>query len=186
MRVAVFDCGAGNLHSLAKALGGDVVLETDPFGLLAADVIVLPGVGAFGAAASRLAPAKQVIVRALADGKRCLGVCLGMQVLFDESEESPGVPGLGVIPGRVTRLRAGRVPHTGWNTVDWTREPNVAYFAHSYACRPHDESVVTAWTVEDGDRFPSAVRWRNVVGVQFHPEKSSASGVRFLRQFLSL
>jgi imidazole glycerol-phosphate synthase subunit HisH len=185
VRVAIFDYGAGNLHSLAKALDRDVTIETDPFALLLADVIVLPGVGAFGAAASRLAPAREALSQALVNGTRCLGVCLGMQLLFDESDESPGVPGLGVVSGRVTRLRARRVPHMGWNTVHWEAEPDVAYFAHSYACRPSDEQIVTAWTVEDGDRFPSAVRWRNVVGVQFHPEKSSAPGVRFLQDFLS-
>jgi glutamine amidotransferase len=227
MRLAVFDYGAGNLHSLGKALcapGIDVSIETDPAALLSADCIVLPGVGAFGTAASRLAPARAALATALGAGLPCLGICLGMQLLFDSSDESPGVLGLGVISGRVTRLRASRVPHMGWNAVAWSKfagcrvasrndpesldgsstpsvleshflaseasdakrpsEPDVAYFAHSYACRPTDERVVTAWTVEDGDRFPSAVRWRNVVGVQFHPEKSSAPGVRFIRELL--
>jgi glutamine amidotransferase len=192
MRLAVFDYGAGNLHSLGKALcapGIDVSIEIDPLALLSADAIVLPGVGAFGTAASRLAPARAALATALGTGLPCLGICLGMQLLFDTSDESPGVLGLGVIAGRVTRLRASRVPHMGWNTVAWCDlaslcAPDVAYFAHGYACRPVDESVVTAWTVEDGDRFPSAVRWRNVVGVQFHPEKSSAPGVRFIREFL--
>lgn len=184
MRLAIFDYGAGNLHSLTKALqapGIVVSTETDPRLLLDADVMVLPGVGAFGAAAARLAPARTEIAAALADGMRCLGICLGMQLLFDNSEESPTSPGLGVIAGPVTRLRSARVPHIGWNTVT---DFGVAYFAHTYVCRPTDESVVTAWTVEDADRFPSAVRWRNVVGVQFHPEKSSAPGVRFIRDFI--
>ena len=224
MRLAVFDYGAGNLHSLGKALcapGIDVSIETDPLALVSSDCIVLPGVGAFGTAAARLAPARTALATALGAGLPCLGICLGMQLLFDTSDESPGALGLGVIAGPVTRLRASRVPHMGWNTVAWSKfaechiaprndpeslgssstpsvpeshflaseaseasEPDVAYFAHSYACRPVDERVVTAWTVEDGDRFPSAVRWRNVVGVQFHPEKSSAPGVRFLREFL--
>jgi glutamine amidotransferase len=197
MRLAVFDYGAGNLHSLGKALcapGIDVSIETDPLALISSDGIVLPGVGAFGAAAARLAPARTALATALGAGLPCLGICLGMQLLFDTSDESPGALGLGVIAGRVTRLRASRVPHMGWNAVEWcdsgAATPSVpgvhyvAYFAHSYACRPADERVVTAWTVEDGDRFPSAVRWRNVVGVQFHPEKSSAPGLRFLREFL--
>jgi imidazole glycerol-phosphate synthase subunit HisH len=189
MRVAIFDYGAGNLHSLAKALGlpGIVVsIETEPSALLAADAIVLPGVGAFGAAAARLAPARGPVAAALADGMPCLGVCLGMQLLFERSEESTDAVGLGVIRGRVTRLRATRVPHMGWNRVDGGLGLSVAYFAHSYVCRPEDNRVVTAWTVEDGDRFPSAVRWRNVVGVQFHPEKSSAPGLRFMRDWLAL
>jgi glutamine amidotransferase len=218
MRLIVFDYGAGNLHSLGKALQApDVVvsIETDPRSLLAADAIVLPGVGAFAAAASRLASARADLAAALSSGMPCLAICLGMQLLFDASDESPGSAGLGVIPGQVTRLRAARVPHMGWNALIWStpstrvakrrafptdqssraiarprlaaeprRSPDVAYFAHSYACRPLDTSVVTAWTVEDGDRFPSAVRWRNVVGVQFHPEKSSAPGVRFIQDFI--
>jgi imidazole glycerol-phosphate synthase subunit HisH len=201
MRLIVFDYGAGNLHSLGKALQApDVVvsIETDPRSLLAADAIVLPGVGAFAAAASRLASARTELAAALSSGMPCLGICLGMQLLFDASDESPGSAGLAVIPGRVTRLHSRRVPHIGWNAVAWgsrfsasaateakpRSEPDVAYFAHSFACRPLDTSVVTAWTVEDGDRFPSAVRWRNVVGVQFHPEKSSAPGVRFIQDFI--
>src|SRR5580704_9457157 len=122
MRLAVFDYGAGNLHSLGKALsapGIDVSIETDPLALLSADCIVLPGVGAFGTAASRLAPARAALATALDAGLPCLGICLGMQLLFDMSDESPGVLGLGVIAGPVTRLRASRVPHMGWNAVDW-------------------------------------------------------------------
>lgn len=190
MRLAIFDYGGGNLHSLSKALESPGVVlsaETDPIALLSADAMVLPGVGAFGAAASRLAPARAEIAVALAAGMPCLGICLGMQLLFDASDESPGSLGLGIIAGQVTRLRTPRVPHMGWNVVT-SRAQNtslpVAYFAHSYACRPEDEDVVTAWTVEGPDRFPSAVRWRNVVGVQFHPEKSSSAGIRFLRDFL--
>ncbi len=189
MRLAIFDYGAGNLHSLSKALqapGLIVSVETDPLRLLSADIMILPGVGAFGAAAARLAPARTEIAAALSAGMPCLGICLGMQLLFERSAESPDSVGLSIIPGEVTRLRASRVPHMGWNTVAWCQPgvPSVAYFAHSYACRPSDADVVTAWTVEGEDRFPSAVRWRNVVGVQFHPEKSSAPGVRFIQDFI--
>jgi glutamine amidotransferase len=120
MRVALCDYGTGNLHSLRKALqahGACVRIDDDPARLLKADALVLPGVGAFGAAAARFAPGRVAIVSALEAGFPCLGICLGMQLLFDRSEESPG-EGLGFIPGRVRRLRAERVPQMGWNTVE--------------------------------------------------------------------
>ncbi|HWZ59695.1 MAG TPA: imidazole glycerol phosphate synthase subunit HisH [Gemmatimonadaceae bacterium] len=193
-RVTVFDYGAGNLHSLAKALaapGVDVRIETDPVAALDTDALVLPGVGAFGAAADRLAPGRAAMAAALEGGLPCLGICLGMQLLFDGSDEGGGA-GLGVIPGRVTRLVAPRVPHIGWNAVESATDPllsvaplDVVYYAHSYICRPTDLTSVTAWTEEGGDRFPAAVRWRRTVGVQFHPEKSSSPGVRFVQAFVS-
>jgi glutamine amidotransferase len=120
-----------------------------------------------------------------------------MQLLFDGSDEGAG-EGLGVIPGQVTRLRAVRVPQIGWNEVEPVRDPGrgdplftaaplaMVYYANSYVCRPVDERVVTAWTEHEGDRFPAAVRAGRAVGVQFHPEKSSSEGVRFLRTFLDL
>jgi glutamine amidotransferase len=120
MRVALCDYGTGNLHSLTKALqahGATVRIDDDPARLLEADAMVLPGVGAFGAAATRLAPGRAAILSALEDGFPCLGICLGMQLLFERSEESPG-EGLGFISGRVRRLRAERVPQMGWNTVE--------------------------------------------------------------------
>jgi imidazole glycerol-phosphate synthase subunit HisH len=191
MKIAIFDYGAGNLHSLAKALarsGHEIVVDTDPRRAIEADMLVLPGVGAFGAAAGKLAPARDEVRRALADGLPAIGVCLGMQLLFDESEEGVGA-GIGLIPGRVTKLRAPRVPHIGWNSMEavasaepaLARTPlDTAYFAHSYVCRPMNPDVVTAWTSEGGDRFPAAVRVGRTVGVQFHPEKSSAAGVELL------
>ena len=196
MNVTVFDYGAGNLHSLAKALEApDVVvrIETDPRRAVAAgtDVLVLPGVGAFGAATDRLAPGRDAMRAAIDGGLSTIGICLGMQLLFDGSDEGAG-EGLGVIPGRVTRLRAVRVPQIGWNGVEPVRDDPLfaaapvpmAYYANSYVCRPVDARVVTAWTEHEGDRFPAAVRAGRAVGVQFHPEKSSAQGVRFLRAFL--
>lgn len=196
MNVALFDYGAGNLHSLAKALEGPGVtvhVETDPRRAVEdlPDVLVLPGVGAFGAAAERLAPGRDVMRAAILGGLPTIGICLGMQLLFDESDEGGGA-GLGVIPGRVTLLRAVRVPQIGWNAVDpapgdalFAAAPlPIAYYANSYVCRPADPGVVTAWTEHEGDRFPAAVRAGRAVGVQFHPEKSSTQGVRFLRAFL--
>ncbi|NUO37628.1 MAG: imidazole glycerol phosphate synthase subunit HisH [Gemmatimonadaceae bacterium] len=196
MRVIVFDYGAGNLHSLVKALESayvEVGVETDPVRAVArtTDVLVLPGVGAFGAAAERLAPGRDAMRAAIADGLPTIGICLGMQLLFDGSDEGTGA-GLGVIPGRVTRLHAARVPQIGWNEVTpvsadplFASAPvPMAYYANSYVCRPVSAAAVLAWTEHEGDRFPAAVRAGRAVGVQFHPEKSSAPGVAFLHAFL--
>ena len=190
MRVTVFDYGAGNLHSLIKALAApdrEVRVECDARRALDTDLLVLPGVGAFQAAAARLAPALGEVRDALERGLPCLGICLGMQLLFDRSEEGPG-EGLGVIRGDVTRVRARRVPHIGWNALEETRDPvfdaaplTLAYFANGFACRPESDECVVAWTTHECDRFAAAVRVRNVMGVQFHPEKSSGAGIRFLR-----
>jgi glutamine amidotransferase len=189
VKIRIFDYGAGNLHSLAKALartGHTVEVETDAIRALGGDLLVLPGVGAFQAAAAKLATARHKMRDALRDGLPAIGVCLGMQLLFEDSDEGPGA-GLGLLEGRVTRLRAERVPHIGWNSLDdatdtvLARSPlDVAYYAHGYVCRPISTDVVTAWTSEGGDRFPAVVRQGRTVGVQFHPEKSSRAGVDFL------
>ena len=194
MRVTIFDYGAGNLHSLAKALetsDTEVVVETDPLGAIETDVLVLPGVGAFGAAAFRLAAGREAMRDAIHAGLPTIGVCLGMQLLFDRSEEGGGA-GLGVVAGDVTRLDAVRIPQIGWNTLDDASDAlfdaaplQTAYYANSFVCRPADEGVVIAWSTHEGDRFPAAIRAGNTVGVQFHPEKSSAPGVRFLHEFLA-
>ena len=194
MIVTIFDYGAGNLHSLAKAVavpGVEVRIEPDPVRATATDVLVLPGVGAFAAAAERLAPGRDAMRAAIEGGLPTLGICLGMQLLFDASDEGPG-EGLGVVPGRVTRLDAVRVPQIGWNAIGDVSDPlfaraplHLAYYANSYVCRPAEERYVIAWSEHEGDRFAAAVRAGNTVGVQFHPEKSSAAGVHFLREFLS-
>ena len=203
-RVTLFDYGAGNLHSLAKALtaaGAVVRVETDPARAVEdTDALVLPGVGAFASAAERLAPGRDRMRDALAGGLPCLGICLGMQLLFDESEEGGGPSaGLGLIPGRVERLRARRVPQIGWNPVEPARADEgtadrllaasrleVAYYANSYVCRPAEgDAPVIAWSEHDGDRFAAAVRRGNTVGVQFHPEKSSSAGLAFVRAFVA-
>jgi glutamine amidotransferase len=202
-RIGIFDYGAGNLHSLLKAIEGDgrsVSVDTDIRSALKADVLVLPGVGAFGAAVAAMCGAQEYVRDALADGKPCLGVCLGMQMLFDASEENGGGgkreagrgkresgAGIGLIPGQVTRLQTPKVPHMGWNEIEWLvpLPPSPfplpsAYFANAYVCRPEDESTVLAWTTHQDERFASVVRTANTVGVQFHPEKSSISGRSFV------
>lgn len=197
LRVTIFDYGAGNLHSLAKALAEpdvEVRIEPDPLQATDADVLVLPGVGSFAQAAGRLASGREAMREAMLGGNLpTLGVCLGMQLFFDGSDEGAG-RGLGIIPGRVTRLAARRVPQIGWNALEDTRDPlfvaaplPVAYYANSFVCRPLAEDRVIAWSRHEGDRFPAAVRTGergNVVGVQFHPEKSSGAGLRFIRAFL--
>jgi glutamine amidotransferase len=193
MRVSVFDFGAGNLHSLVKTLerdGAIVEIETDPSRAVRADVLVLPGVGAFGHAASRMASGIADMRSALREGLPCLGICLGMQLLFDASDEGAG-EGLGIFPGRVHRLVGGRVPQIGWNTIENGADPLLdtapltsAYYANSYVCDPEDESCVHAWSTHEAARFPALVRAGRTIGVQFHPEKSSAPGVELVRAFL--
>jgi glutamine amidotransferase len=193
MKATIFDYGAGNLHSLAKALecaGAVVAIEPDSERLVDTDLLVLPGVGAFGPAAERLAPVRERVRDAIADGLPCLGICLGMQLFFGASEEGPGA-GLGILSGAVSRICARRVPQIGWNTIDENRDPlieraalRIAYFANGYACRPTDQNSVTAWCTHEEDRFAAAVRRGRLLGVQFHPEKSSVPGLRFIRGFL--
>lgn len=193
-RITIFDYGAGNLHSLTKAVasaGVSPVVEPDPVRAVRTDILLLPGVGAFAPAAERLRPGRDVMRRALEDGLPCLGICLGMQLLFSGSEEGPG-EGIGVVPGHVSRLAARRLPQIGWNTIDDATDPLFAasglryvYYANSYACRPSDPLSVTSWSAHELDRFPASVRHGRTVGVQFHPEKSSGAGVAFLHAFLA-
>ena len=183
MRAVCFDYGAGNLHSLTRALahvGVDALVTTELSPeLLQRNLLILPGVGAFGAAAARLAPWRADVERALREGLPCIGICLGMQLLFDESEEGEG-RGIGLIAGRVTRLEGERVPHIGWTSVEFAKHADYMYFAHGFACRPDRSDVVTAWARHEGDRFAAEVREKNAIGLQFHPEKSSHAGIERL------
>jgi len=195
MNVALFDYGAGNLHSLGKALeraGATVRVTPDWDEALGQDALVLPGVGAFGAAAAALPEDRAPLRRALADGLPCLGICLGMQLLFEDSEESAG-SGIGLVPGRVVRLRASVVPQMGWNDVETSDDPIfrgaaplVAYYANSFVCQPADAGEAIAWSEYGGVRFAAAVRHRRTWGVQFHPEKSSDRGRALLANWVAL
>jgi len=204
--IAVVDYGAGNLGSVHKALrfiGAPVEVSRDPERVARADALVLPGVGAFHRCMSGLAEAGLTgPVRAfIASGRPFLGICVGLQMLFAESEEHGAEPGLGVLPGRVVRFRfegaAGeglKVPHIGWNTLRFPRpgalfrgvpEGARAYFVHSYYPVPEEPDVTTAET-EYGRPFCCAVERGSVHATQFHPEKSGEVGLQILRNFVAL
>ena len=196
--IAVLDYGIGNLRSAEKALqhlGVDAALTTDPAVAREAAGVVLPGVGAFGRCMEQLRESglEPVVHEAVEAGKPFLGICVGMQMLFDASEEAPGVKGLGIVPGEVRRLTVTheRLPHMGWNTLkirtgsilfDGIDEGSWLYFVHSYAPVPDDEAVVAA-TTDYGGSVVAAVEQGRVWATQFHPEKSAANGLRLLRNF---
>lgn len=196
-RLAVLDYGAGNLHSAGKALeraGARARVTTSADEAAAADALVVPGVGHFGQCARQFRAAGfEALAQAWAGaGRPLLGICVGLQILYRDSEESPGERGLGLLPGRVRRLPAGvRVPHMGWNTVAAVRDDPLldgvageqCYFVHSYYAEPDGPGQVVA-TVDYGPGFPAVVRAGSVAGTQFHPEKSSTVGLRLLANFV--
>ncbi|MCI0397571.1 MAG: imidazole glycerol phosphate synthase subunit HisH [Chloroflexi bacterium] len=199
--IALVDSGVGNLRSVEKALatvGAEVCLTADPAIILAAGKVALPGVGAFGDTMDGLRRWSLVGVLEQVAG-RCtplLGICVGMQVLFEGSEEMGDHAGLGLLPGRVRRfaLPGLKVPQTGWNQLEPVRPSplfrdlppgSYAYFNHSYYCDPADPADVLAVT-EYGLPYASAVQRGNLYGVQFHPEKSQAVGLAILRNFVAM
>ncbi len=194
MNVAILDYGTGNLHSLGKAVeaaGASASFTCDAASAARADALILPGVGAFGAAASRLTRAAPALRAAILGGLPTLGICLGMQLLFEASEEGAG-RGLGVLPGHARRMTARRLPQMGWNDVETSADPLfeglpslVAYYANSYVVVPAQPEVVVARSVYGGHAFAAAVRSGSAVGVQFHPEKSGTAGLRLIANFLA-
>jgi glutamine amidotransferase len=197
LRIALVDYGAGNLTSVRKAftfLGAELDTPRNAADLASAVAMVVPGVGHFSATRSLTHDWHMAIRERLDAGVPLLGICVGMQWLFEGSTEAPGCPGLGVLPGRCTRLSGGpdrlKVPHVGWNTLDRPKrsallanvpERASVYFTHSYAAPVTD---ATAAAAEYGERFAAAVEDGLVMGVQFHPEKSGTPGLRILSNFL--
>ena len=195
--IALIDYGAGNLTSVRKgfaAAGADLFTPADPSDLHGAAGIVVPGVGNFAATAALEGPWTEAIRQAVDRGVPLLGICLGMQWLFEGSDEAPGVRGLGAIAGRCWRLPqrgALKVPHVGWNSLhaprpsrllDGVNERTQVYFTHSYAAPVTPEAAATC---EHGALFAAAVETGEVFGVQFHPEKSSDAGICILRNFVA-
>lgn len=210
--IAIVDYGMGNLRSVEKALhhlGHAAVITSDPDEIARAERVIVPGVGAFGAAMANLsrsepgaASPKEAVLAAIASGRPFLGICLGMQLLHAESEEIGSHAGLGVVPGRVLRFEFNgrakaedlKVPHMGWNTLRLPRPSPLfegladgtrVYFVHSYYCVPTDQAVVAA-TTDHGGEFCSALTRGNVFATQFHPEKSGDAGLRILDNFARL
>ena len=200
--VAVIDYDAGNIRSVEKAvvaLGGEVRITRREDEILSADHIILPGVGSFGGAMEKLHEygLVDVIKEAVQKEIPFLGICLGLQLLFESSEESEGVKGLGILPGRIVRLpeEAGlKIPHVGWNSLQFPNpgrlfagiaEEAYVYFVHSFYLQAEDPGIVTAVT-EYGTRIHASVEKGNVFACQFHPEKSSEVGLHILRNFLRI
>ncbi len=197
-KIAILDYGLGNLRSVQKGLeyaGAEAIITKDPEQIDKARGIILPGVGAFGDGMKNLKPLESLITEAVRDGKPLLGICLGMQMLLDESEEGGRYRGLGLIPGRVVRFPHSdlKVPHMGWNSISIKKEnPSFAgikegsfmYFVHSYYAETADKNVVASCNY--GIDFPAVIADETgiVTGTQFHPEKSGDVGLRILKKFV--
>ncbi len=196
--IAILDYGMGNLRSVEKAVqrvGANAVRTPDPEVAERADGLILPGVGAYAKAMERVRKQglDELVARRVQEGRPVMGVCLGMQLLFDSSTELDGAQGLGLLPGPVGEISANgyKVPHIGWSPVRWARpsrlteglgEETPFYFVHSFVPRPAEGSDVLG-TAEYGERFACAVERPPLYGAQFHPEKSSAAGLRLLENF---
>lgn len=179
--ISIIDYGAGNLHSVYKAfkhIGSNVEITKDANVINKSDAVIFPGVGAFGSVMDSISKnnLKEIIIDQ-ARKKLFLGICMGLQVLFEDSEESPGVAGLSVLKGKVIKFKkAKKVPHIGWN--------GNFYFVHSYYVVPEDKNIVVAETEYDGEKFTSIIKKDNLLAVQFHPEKSGDAGLELLRTFI--
>ena len=197
--VAIIDYGAGNLHSVKNALdylGAQSEITGDAQKILTADHVILPGVGSFGDAMDCLNKSKLTeVVKKAADGSRpFLGICLGLHLLFEKSEESPGADGLGIFGGEVKRIPdcGLKIPHMAWNNIALAKQSRIlpendpfVYFVHSYYIEPTDKSIISSYT-EYGSKLAVSIEQGNIFAVQFHPEKSGETGLEILRKFISL
>ncbi len=200
--VAIIDYDAGNIKSVEKAilsLGEEAVLTRDSDVILSADRVILPGVGSFGDAMGKLEQYGLVsVIKEVVDRRiPFLGICLGLQLLFEESDETPGVKGLGILGGKILKIPAEeglKIPHIGWNSLKYPtkgrlfegiQEGEYVYFVHSYYLKASDDSIVTA-TTEYGTLIQASVESGNVFACQFHPEKSSEVGLTILKNFLKI
>ena len=207
--IAVIDYGMGNLRSVQKALehvGAQVIVTNDPNLIMSADSVVLPGVGAFKDCMANLTQLKLIdpIRKFIDGGKPFLGICLGLQVLFEESEEYGPVAGLGILPGKVLKFTSAssetkggppiKIPHIGWNNIEVKKKvplfdklgtESYFYFVHSYYVVPEDQSMVATVT-NYGVEFVSGIQYRNIYAFQFHPEKSQTVGLSLLERFSNL
>lgn len=200
--IAIIDYDAGNIRSVEKAcvaLGRDARVTSDPEEILSADHVILPGVGAFGDCMDHLHERQLItVIRQVQEkGIPFLGICLGLQLLFEDSEESPGVDGLGLLKGHIVRFNESenlKVPHMGWNQISFPKqgrlfkdipEGSYVYFVHSYYLKADDPSIVTARCSYGAD-FDASVECGNVFACQFHPEKSGRTGLMILKNFLEI
>lgn len=199
--IAIIDYGAGNLHSVKNALdflGAESKITGSVSEILSADKVILPGVGAFGSAMNALTASglNDVIFEVADKGTPLLGICLGLQLMFEKSEEAPDVKGLGLFKGTIVKIpdRSLKIPHMGWNNIEVVKDSRIlhnigknpfVYFVHSYYLNASDESVVSAYT-NYGERLGIAVEKDNVFATQFHPEKSGETGMKILKNFINL
>lgn len=199
--IAIIDYGAGNLQSVRNAfdfLGAECIVSSNREEILSADKVVLPGVGAFGDAMSALSEngLDEVVKEVCKKNIPFLGICMGEQLLFEESEESPGVNGLGIFKGKIVRIPdcGQKIPHMGWNSLELVKNSRIlhgignepyVYFVHSYYLETTDSDIVSAYT-EYGGRLAVAAERDNIFAVQFHPEKSGETGMKILKNFIEI